>query len=217
MTFDKKAKKHQENHILKLKSRTDPQVFEIEGVKITVNPDVFAPASDTRLLAKHIRVKPGDKVLDLTTGAGILAAIAAQQGAEVTAVDINPVAVRNAKENFDELGLSVTLLVSDLFSNIPAEKFDHIIANGPFFEGEVIDPLEYASLGVSNFLNRLFKDLDRYLSNSGRLLTTFAEFGEIELFYRTLDKYGFRYSKIDSRTSSDGDRTYNLYEVTIKK
>jgi ribosomal protein L11 methyltransferase len=50
------------------------------------------------LLEKHVR--PGDRVLDLGTGSGILAMAAALLGAsEVLALDIDPVAVRIAEAN----------------------------------------------------------------------------------------------------------------------
>jgi len=52
------------------------------------------------LLALEKRLKPGMSVLDLGTGSGILAIAAAKLGAEkVLALDIDPVAVRSARDN----------------------------------------------------------------------------------------------------------------------
>jgi ribosomal protein L11 methyltransferase len=46
-------------------------------------------------------VKPGQTVFDLGTGSGILAIAAAKLGAQVEAVDLDPVAIRVAQENVD--------------------------------------------------------------------------------------------------------------------
>ena len=58
----------------------------------------------TRLCLKALQtyIKPGDKVLDLGTGSGILGIAALKLGAgSVTAIDIDEQAVRVAQENFD--------------------------------------------------------------------------------------------------------------------
>lgn len=63
----------------------------------------------------------GGRVLDVGTGSGVLAIAAAKLGAqEVTAVDIDPMAVRVATENVEKNGLSqcVTVKRGDLLSGL---------------------------------------------------------------------------------------------------
>jgi ribosomal protein L11 methyltransferase len=72
----------------------------------------------TRLCLEELeqRLKPGMRVLDLGTGSGILALVAAKMGAaEVLAVDRDPDAVRAARRNVraNGLGRRVRLLRSD--------------------------------------------------------------------------------------------------------
>jgi ribosomal protein L11 methyltransferase len=58
------------------------------------------PTTQLCLEALEQLAQPGAKVLDLGTGSGILAIAAAKLGAgSVTAVDNDPVAVKNAREN----------------------------------------------------------------------------------------------------------------------
>ena len=83
------------------------------------------------LIEEFLTEKEGTKVLDLGTGSGILSLTAALCGAkEVLAVDIDPVAVRVAKENVAENDLEKTICVQagDLFKGIEG-RADLIIAN----------------------------------------------------------------------------------------
>ncbi len=86
----------------------------------------------TRLCASLLedRMRLGDTVLDIGTGSGILAVCASKLGAsEVTATDIDPVAVRVARSNVAENGCSnVSCIVSDLLSAVEG-KYDFICAN----------------------------------------------------------------------------------------
>ncbi|MBE6546761.1 MAG: 50S ribosomal protein L11 methyltransferase [Ruminococcaceae bacterium] len=71
------------------------------------------------LLEKHVRA--GDRVLDVGCGSGILAICAAKLGAGLCkAYDIDPVAVKVARENIKDSGLSDTVScdVSDLLRQV---------------------------------------------------------------------------------------------------
>lgn len=83
------------------------------------------------LLEKY--VKKGDRMLDVGTGSGILAICASKLGArECKAYDIDPVAVRVARENVKDSGLSnITCDVSDLLRGVDRTggTYDIITAN----------------------------------------------------------------------------------------
>ena len=70
-------------------------------MRLVVLPGVFRPLSDSRLLAACARqaVRPGDRVLDLCTGSGLVAVSAALNDARVTAVDVSRRAAVNARLN----------------------------------------------------------------------------------------------------------------------
>lgn len=72
------------------------------GRKILVSRDVFAPVPfDHNLLAKSVlkEVKETDRVLDMGTGSGVQAILAASKSTSVTAVDVNPFAVKLSERN----------------------------------------------------------------------------------------------------------------------
>jgi release factor glutamine methyltransferase len=74
---------------------------------LLLTPTVFAPTSTSRLLADAMFVPPGSTVLDVGSGSGVLAFVAARMGAgRVVGCDASPEAVRDATLNARRLGLS---------------------------------------------------------------------------------------------------------------
>jgi ribosomal protein L3 glutamine methyltransferase len=81
-----------------------------------------------------------ERVLDLCTGSGCLAILAAQHfpGAEIDAVDISRGALEVAARNVAEYGLGdrVTLHRGDLFAPLGEARYDLIISNPPYVDAE---------------------------------------------------------------------------------
>ena len=79
-------------------------------------------------------------VLDLCTGSGCLAILAAQAfpEARVDAVDLSPDALAVARRNVDDyqLGSRLHLVESDAFAGIAGERYDVIISNPPYVNAE---------------------------------------------------------------------------------
>ncbi|MCR4681896.1 MAG: 50S ribosomal protein L11 methyltransferase [Clostridiales bacterium] len=77
-------------------------------------------------------VRPGDSVLDVGTGSGILGIVAMKLGAgSCNAYDIDPVAAEVARENFSVNGFTdnVECGVADLLRGVKKQKYDVICAN----------------------------------------------------------------------------------------
>lgn len=111
------------------------------GWQFKVNADVLVPRSPIAELigqgfAPWVAIDTIERVLDVGTGCGCLACLTAKTWPHlrVEAVDISPAAVRLAEDNIHRLGLrgQVGVHTSDLFSALPGERFDVILANPPY-------------------------------------------------------------------------------------
>ncbi|MBU5558021.1 MAG: methyltransferase [Candidatus Aenigmatarchaeota archaeon] len=152
--------------------------------------DVYAPAEDSELLAEAmaITIKPGMAVLDMGCGCGLLAVLAAKAGADVTAADINPVAVRLTCKNADANGFKVRAVVSDLFENI-SEKFDLIVFNPPYLpDNDNIKGSE--AWNRRDVIERFIAAVGEHLSPDGKILLLVSSLTPAEEIVRALEKAG---------------------------
>jgi len=93
---------------------------EFCGLRITVAPGVFVPRRRTEFLVRQAEAvaRPGSVIVDLCCGAGAIGAAlaAAVEGAEVHAADIDPAAVRCARQNLP----GGRVYQGDLYTPLPA-------------------------------------------------------------------------------------------------
>jgi ribosomal protein L3 glutamine methyltransferase len=106
----------------------------LAGERFYVDRRVIIPRSHIAFLLKDLRIRPR-RVLDLCTGSGCLAILAARAfpGAEVDAADISPAALAVAARNvrLHRLAARVRLVRSDLFEKLPG-RYDLIVSNPPY-------------------------------------------------------------------------------------
>ncbi|MGW6390290.1 HemK2/MTQ2 family protein methyltransferase [Streptomyces sp. NPDC055103] len=98
-------------------------------------PGVYAPQGDSVLLAAHVwreELRPGARSLDLCTGTGFLALVAALRGARATAVDISRAAIAAARVNARLYGCRIRSLRGDLDAPVARERFDLVTVNPPY-------------------------------------------------------------------------------------
>jgi len=132
---------------------------------------VYQPEADTYLLlnAARVEIRPGDRVLEVGTGSGLIAAdLAGVTG--VVATDINPHAALCAREK------GIDVVRNDLFSGIRS-TFDLILFNPPYLptlpEDRIDDWLEYALDGGTSgreVIGRFAEEVGRVLAPGGRIL-----------------------------------------------
>lgn len=122
---------------------------EFMKMNFYVNENVLIPRPDTEILveevmkiAKKIKAK---KILDLCTGSGAIAISLAKyiENSQITATDISEealvIAERNAKNN--KVDKQIAFLSSNLFEELPKEKYDMIVSNPPYIKREIVKTL----------------------------------------------------------------------------
>jgi release factor glutamine methyltransferase len=124
------------------------------------------------------------KVLEIGSGSGLISIMAARQGAEVTAIDIDPVAVENTELNVElnraaisQSSGNVRIIESDLFDQLQPGIFDLVIVNPPFYKGAVTKPSEnawYAGTDLQYF-RKLFQQCRNHMDPESEMYMVLSE------------------------------------------
>lgn len=159
--------------------------IEIPALGARIHPahGVFAPTRGEYIdLVAAAPWPPGVErpvVWDIGTGTGVLAAVLARRGAgEVLATDINPRAVRCARDNIDRLGLTDRVRVEEV-DLWPAGRADVVVCNPPWIPGKPTSALEQGIYDPdSDVLRRFLEGLPQHLTPRGEgwlILSDLAE------------------------------------------
>lgn len=158
-----------------MKQVSDITTVFFDQLELQVPDGVYEPREDSRLAAETIADMDlqGKDILDIGTGCGFLAIIAASQGATVEAVDINESALQAAQENAERNDVQLTVYQSDLFSQVDG-SYDLILFNAPYLpdeRGEDDEELAWAGgEGGRELVDTVIKECKDYLNDDGRLL-----------------------------------------------
>lgn len=153
--------------------------------------------------------------LDMGCGPGTQGLIMSKYGAkQVILTDISKKAVINTIKNIKRLNLKNSIsFESDLFNNIPINKFDVIVFNHPFFPGEASKHklnnndtmLRKSMLGGTKLVKKFFKYSKNYLKNNGIIIMPYFHFaGKENDPANHVKKFGLRIKKEKRIKSSQG-------------
>ncbi|RLI81654.1 protein methyltransferase [Archaeoglobales archaeon] len=162
--------------------------------------EVYPIAEDTELLldASLKEVKKKDIVLELGCGSGYVAKKISEKCRLVVASDINPYAVKKAKE----LGLNVVR--ADLLRAFK-RKFSLVLFNPPYLELEEFekrgDWMEKAIDGGKKgleIIKRFIDELDGVLTEEGRAILVHSSFNLPEI-YDLLEGKGYKFELLEEK------------------
>jgi release factor glutamine methyltransferase len=174
---------------------------------LVIPPGVFPPSGTMLGECVLAEVREGDRVLDMGTGSGVHAILAASKSTSVVAVDINPKATETARFNAILNGVQdrVEVLDSDLFEHVEG-RFDLIVFDPPFRWFRPRDPLEGA-MTDENYVSMtaFFTDARGYLSEGGRMLIHFGTSGDLAYLESLIDAQGFDREVLARRRVVRGD------------
>ncbi|GAA1633553.1 class I SAM-dependent methyltransferase [Nonomuraea maheshkhaliensis] len=167
--------------------------FAYLGRTIVVPPGVQPITGMSHLLGEAVlaEVREGDRVLDMGTGSGVNAVLAASRAAEVLAVDVNPRAVEAARGNAERNGVQVEVRLSDVFSAVEG-TFDLIVFDPPFRWFAPRDLFEAATTDEDyRAMTAFFRGVRDHLAPCGRMLVFFGTSGDLEYLRSLAREAGF--------------------------
>jgi len=178
-----------------------PKELFVKDCVFLVDEKVYEPAEDTFLLAENLKVKEKEVVLDMGTGCGILAVLAAKKAKKVVATDINPYAIKCAKKNAKMNGVEekIEFRLGDLFQPIrPNETFSLILFNAPYLPSEPYEERSWIGRAwaggpsgrkvIDDFIN----NAPEFLTVDGRILIVQSSLSDIDKTLERFDETGLK-------------------------
>lgn len=189
------------------------------GLDLVVPEHVFPPSPVSDLLGRCVRgeARASDRVLDMGTGCGSNAILAARTAQDVTGVDVNPHAVAAATANAARNGVAgrTRFVEGDLFAPVDG-RFDLIVFDPPFRWFAPRDLLEVAITDDGyRTLTRFMTEVPDRLADGGRVLLFFGSSGDIDYLHELIDRSGLAVTALASRdlTKDDLDVTYHTFRL----
>jgi len=161
--------------------------YTYKNISVWVEPTVFPPfiTISTKLLLEFVEdLKLSKKTfLELGCGCGIISILAAKKGADVTATDINEIALNALRQNASDNGVSIDIIQSDLFKNLHGKRFDFIVINPPYYPKKATSMAENAWFCGENFeyFESLFAQLPAFAVAGNETYMILSEDCEIDV------------------------------------
>jgi release factor glutamine methyltransferase len=185
--------------------------IKIEGKDLLIFPGIYPPSEDTYLLIDAIKSRAKGRALELCCGTGAVGLCISNKLESIIALDINPIAVKNTKQNYAKNGLTKMLdaIIGDLFSPLKKQAFDLILMNPPYLPDEEEEPKSLCWSGGGRgriIIDRFINGLGGFLGESGRALFVQSTLNGIDeslsmikdqgMFGRVINKANFQFEGI---------------------
>lgn len=212
---------HDEHYAYLRSVSEDGEVCEHLGLTLVVPPHVQVIESTSDLLGRVVldEARSGERVLDMGTGSGVNAILAATRGADVVAVDVNPHAVEAARANSERNGVAdrVTIVHSDLFAEVEG-RFDLVVFDPPF---RWMRPRDWAEASITDenyrSLTAFFAAVRDHLVDGGRILVFFGTTADIGYLEQLVERNGLSAEVVARRELvKDGHAVeYRTYRMEV--
>lgn len=201
-------------------ARTELTTVEYLGLTLQIPPEVQPITGMSDLLGRAVLDEVGetDRVLDMGTGSGVNAILAASKTSDVVAVDVNPHAIDAAHANAALNGVAdrVVAIESNLFEGIDG-TFDLVVFDPPFRWFAPRDVREASTTDEDyRTLTTFFREIGSRLSARGRILLFFGTSGDSEYLHKLIRDASLHVETLATRRhEKDGlDVEYFTYRLT---
>jgi release factor glutamine methyltransferase len=172
---------------LLVKYLSSTRTYSWKGITLEIPPEVFHPGffTSTKVLLnfiKHKNIKE-NLFLELGAGSGLISIYAVKKGADVTATDINEVAINFLQKNAGQNNVDLNIIHSDIFNSIPVCLFDTIIINPPYYKKQPRSNSDYAWYCGENgeYFQKLFKHLKKYVHGKTEVLMVLCDGCDLQM------------------------------------
>lgn len=190
------------------------------SLRLHVPAQVFAPTPTSDLLGREVlaHVRAGHRVLDMGSGAGANAILAASRSEDVVAVDVNPHAVAATAANAERNGVAdrVRCVESDVFDNVDGD-FDIVVIDPPFrwfAPGDLLD----RSCTDENYatLRHFVSEVGDRLRPGGAVLLFFGTSGDVSYLDELIQSAALESETVSERTIDvrGNEATYFVRRLT---
>lgn len=179
--------------------------YKYEGLRLAIAPQVFHPGLffSTKFLLRYITQLPlnSKTFLELGAGSGLISFKAATLGADVTATDINPVAIEYLEQNSKSNNIQLCIILSDLFTGIPGEKFDIIAINPPYYKKAPASFAEHAWYCGENgeYFTNLFKELPLHVHPTSTVLMVLSDECDLQMISSIAATHRFQLQQVAAK------------------
>lgn len=128
-------------------------MFRFKQFTIHQNRTAMKVCTDSCVLGAYAEVGMGGRLLDIGTGTGLLALMAAQRNptARIDAVEIDEAAFQQAVENVADSPFSARVqVVNSRIQTYTAEQYDRILSNPPFYTNHLRSPDSVVNRALHN-------------------------------------------------------------------
>jgi release factor glutamine methyltransferase len=171
---------------------------KIKGKILYFTPEVFNPhffVASSTFFMENLHITKGSAVLDMGTGSGILAILAAERAQKVVATDISPYAIRAARINvkLNNLSKKIKLRRGNMFHPI-TEKFDVILFNPPYYPLKPKTYMEAAWCCGEGYsmLRKFLTNAKKHLTPKGVIQISLSSYMDLNFIKKLIKTKGFR-------------------------
>lgn len=181
--------------------------YVYKGIRVEVPPGIFHPGFffSTKLLLQYLDLQPltGRSFLELGAGSGLISLFVAKKGAIVTASDVNQLAVKCLERNKALNSTALTIHHSDLFDQIPAQRFDIIAVNPPYYRKQPATDADKAWYCGENgeYFAGFFNGLGNYTHHRSSVWMILCDGCDLDMIRGQAGRFGWVLNLVHTRTN----------------
>ena len=179
--------------------------YQYQDLFVDIIPGVFHPGLffSTKMMLQFAEKQSfqGATLLEIGAGTGIISLLAAKMGAKVTATDISQLAIENIRLNAGKNHLSLNIIQSDVFENLPATQFDWILVNPPYYAKQPKHAEEFAWYCGEHheYFIRFFGNLRSFSKRESNTVMVLSDVCDLSAIFRIGHQHHFEFVKLSER------------------